>query len=162
MRKSRAPLGRRPDLPREAKAAQPLDEPIVELRQPGQIGELVLIEAQRLNPLQRLLQPGREQKTPAARQAARAELEDRRRNNAPLVVKLRHHQLVEVGEQPRRGNRPGPHADAPRSMTAPAAANSASAASPSPASRFTAATALVTTVVSKPSASASNAVAFTQ
>ena len=158
VREDRAPLRRRPDLAREAEAAQALDERIVELRQPGQPGEIVLVETQRLNPLQRLLQPGRQQETPAVGQAARAELENRRRDDAPLVVELRHHQLVEVGEQPRCGS----HADAPRSMAAPAAANSASAASPSPAAKSTAATALVTTVVSKPSASASSAVAFTQ
>ena len=72
--------------------------------------ELLRREAQALEEVERLLEPGRNEKPTPGRQLAHEEFEDRRLGFPMLQVGLDHVELVEVGEQWACGKIHGPPA----------------------------------------------------
>ena len=83
----------------ETEVAQIIEQVLLEPAGALQPGDLVRREAKVLQKIERLLQPGRQQKSAPRRQGAGEKFEHRRIGIAMVQIGLGHVELVEVGEQ---------------------------------------------------------------
>ncbi len=87
------------DVAGESEAGKIIDQPLPEPAGAGKPVDFLGREAQVLEKIERLLEPGRDQETASRRQPADEELEHRRSGLAMIQVGLNHVELIEIGEQ---------------------------------------------------------------
>ena len=142
LREHHRALRRRVHVAAEAERGQVIDELARELRQRGDILQRFRGERHRLQVVQGVVQPGRDQVVALPREPAREQVEDGGLHQALAQVGLEHLELVEVGQEggvgvrdPRAARRHAlAHRQATSSMSAPAVRISSTARSPSPGS----------------------------
>src|SRR5690606_215689 len=132
VRKNERSLGHGVHVSGEAQRAQVLDVRGLERHRARQVLELPFIEAQRLEVVERLREPCRDQERAPRGQPPNEELERGRRVHPPREVRAEHRQLVQIREE-RLVAHDGSGASGPSESTvAPSSFISAIARAPSP------------------------------
>src|SRR5215469_4443975 len=83
----------------EAHAPQVIEKIAAEAPDTGEENQIIRGKTQALDIIERLLEPRCQQKPPRLREPSHEQLENRLVLHAALEVRLRHRQLVQVGEQ---------------------------------------------------------------
>ncbi len=94
-----AALGHRPHLAPEAHVTEVVDRPLIE-PDPAEVGEVLLLERERLEEPQAVLQARRDEEAPLLRHVPHVEAEGRRAVHPTAEIARRHVEFVEVGAQP--------------------------------------------------------------
>ena len=100
-RKDRRSFGHRVDVPGEAQCFQVPNEPPGEAAEGIQIRERIVVESERLQKREDIIQSACEEIVPAFGQAADEETEDGSVAHPLLEVRFEHRQLVQIGQQSR-------------------------------------------------------------